>query len=71
MLPNIIIHWDEAKEIKDLITKPSDHGKYEHIKGAYTMAIYNISQEQQIRQLLEHEEMGNRRSSQFYDIYKL
>ncbi|XP_036144942.1 uncharacterized protein LOC118646355 [Monomorium pharaonis] len=54
----------QAKEIKDLITQPPEKNKYESIKKALIQRL-SISQEQQIRQLLEHEEMGDRRPSQF------
>ncbi|KYN14011.1 PREDICTED: uncharacterized protein LOC108766199 [Trachymyrmex cornetzi] len=58
------IETKHAKEIKDLITKPPEHDKYENIKKALIQRL-SLSQEQQIRQLLEHEEMGDRRPSQF------
>ncbi|XP_011883609.1 PREDICTED: uncharacterized protein LOC105570774 [Vollenhovia emeryi] len=53
-----------AKEIKDLITNPPVRDKYESIKKALIQRL-SVSQEQQIRQLLETEEMGDRRPSQF------
>ncbi|XP_071634241.1 uncharacterized protein [Temnothorax longispinosus] len=58
------IETKQAKEIKDLITKPPEENKYESIKKALIQRL-STSQEQQIRQLLEHEEMGDRRPSQF------
>lgn len=58
------IETKHAKEIKDVITNPPATGKYETIKKALIQRL-SISQEQQMRQLLEHEEMGDRRPSQF------
>ncbi|XP_011171157.1 uncharacterized protein LOC105203924 [Solenopsis invicta] len=58
------IETKHAKEIKDLITKPPAENKYENLKKALIQRL-SISQEQQIRQLLEHEEVGDRRPSQF------
>lgn len=58
------IETKHAKEIKDLITKPPPADKYECIKKALIQRL-SLSQEQQIRRLLEQEEMGDRRPSQF------
>ena len=56
------IETKHAKEIKDLITRPPAENKYETLKKALIQRL-SISQEQQIRQLLEHEEIGDRRPS--------
>jgi hypothetical protein len=58
------IETKHAKEVKDVITNPPETGKYECIKKALIQRL-SVSQEQQIRQLLEHEEIGDRRPSQF------
>jgi len=58
------IETRHAKEVKDLITSPPADNKYEALKKAFIQRL-SASQEQQIRQLLEHEEMGDRRPSQF------
>ncbi|XP_071573484.1 uncharacterized protein [Temnothorax nylanderi] len=58
------IETKQAREIKDLITRPPEENKYESIKKALIQRL-SISQEQQIRQFLELEEMGDRRPSQF------
>ncbi|KYN05204.1 hypothetical protein ALC62_03905 [Cyphomyrmex costatus] len=42
------IETKNAKEIKDLITRPPDHDKYENIKKALIQRL-SVSQEQQIR----------------------
>jgi hypothetical protein len=62
----VLSHIDTkyAKEIKDLITTPPANDKYESVKKALIQRL-SISQEQQIRQILEHEEMGDRKPSQF------
>ncbi|KMQ91745.1 hypothetical protein RF55_8347 [Lasius niger] len=53
-----------AREIEDIITHPPTHQKYETIKRVLVQRL-SISQEQRIRQLLEHEELGDRKPSQF------
>lgn len=53
----------QAREVKD-ITHPSAQQKYEAIKKTLIQRL-SISQEQRIRQLLEHEELGDRKPSQF------
>lgn len=62
----VLAHIDtkHAKEIKDLITRPPATNKYESLKKALIQRL-SLSQEQQIRQLLEQEEIGDRRPSQF------
>ncbi|XP_071653919.1 uncharacterized protein [Temnothorax longispinosus] len=54
----------QAKEIKDVITHPPAEHKYEAIKKALIQRLTD-SQGQRIRQLLEHEELGDRKPSQF------
>lgn len=56
---------NQAKEVKDVITKPPAINRYESLKKALLQRIA-IPQEQQIRQLLEQEEIGDRRPSQFH-----
>lgn len=54
-----------AKEIKDIITKKLPAAeKYEAVKKALIQRL-TVSQEQRTRQLLEHEELGDRKPSQF------
>ncbi|XP_067204436.1 uncharacterized protein [Linepithema humile] len=52
------------KEIKDVITNPPTCGKYEAVKRALIQRLSD-SQEHRIRQLLEREELGDRKPSQF------
>ncbi|XP_011687080.1 PREDICTED: uncharacterized protein LOC105449522 [Wasmannia auropunctata] len=54
----------QAREIKDLITQPPLTHKYETIKKALIQRLTD-SQGQRIRQLLEHEDIGDRKPSQF------
>lgn len=53
-----------AREVKDVITNPPANDKYMAIKTALIQRL-STSQEQRIRQLLEHEELGDRKPSQF------
>ncbi|EFN86960.1 hypothetical protein EAI_00180 [Harpegnathos saltator] len=53
-----------AREIKDVITNPPAADKYQAIKTALIQRL-SSSQEQRIRKLLEHEELGDRKPSQF------
>ncbi|KMQ85816.1 hypothetical protein RF55_15411 [Lasius niger] len=54
----------QAREIKDVITRPPSTNKYTAIKSALIQRLTDI-QEQRIRQLLEREELGDRKPSQF------
>ncbi|XP_025263681.1 uncharacterized protein LOC112637690 [Camponotus floridanus] len=54
----------QIKEVKDIITQTPEADKYETIKRALIQRM-SISQEQRIRQLLELEEIGDRKPSQF------
>lgn len=53
-----------AAEVRDILTKPPDTGKYQKLK---TELIHRLStsQDQKTRQLLEHEEIGDRKPTQF------
>ncbi|KMQ83871.1 hypothetical protein RF55_18896 [Lasius niger] len=53
-----------AREIRDIITQPPANGKYEAVKKALIQRL-TATQEQRIRQLIEHEELGDRKPSQF------
>jgi len=52
----------QAREIKDMIIHPPTADKYRTIKKALIQRLTD-SQEQRIRQLLEHEELGDRKPS--------
>jgi len=54
----------QAREIKDIITRPPTTDKYRTLKRVLIQRLTD-SQEQRIRQLLEREELGDRKPSQF------
>jgi hypothetical protein len=62
----IISHLDNkyAAEVEDVITDPPHTGHYEKIKAELIRCL-SLSEEQRVRQLLMHEEMGDRRPTQF------
>lgn len=51
-------------EVKDVIAKPPADNKYEKLKTELISRL-SASQEQRVRQLLTHEELGDRKPSQF------
>lgn len=53
-----------AREVKDIITNPPAADRYATIKKAFIKRV-SASEEQRTRQLLEHEELGDRKPSQF------
>lgn len=53
-----------AREVKDIITNPPQSDKYNKLKYELIKRL-SISQEQRMRQLLTHEELGDRKPSQF------
>ncbi|XP_071632181.1 uncharacterized protein [Temnothorax longispinosus] len=54
----------QIKEIKDVVTQPPEANKYETVKKALIQRM-SVSQQQRTRQLLELEELGDRKPSQF------
>jgi len=54
----------QAREIKDIITRPPTTDKYRTLKLVLIQRLTD-SQEQRIRQLLDREELGDRKLSQF------
>jgi len=54
----------QAREIKDIIIRPPTTDKYKTLKRTLIQRLTD-SQEQRIRQLLEREELGDRKPSQF------
>jgi hypothetical protein len=54
-----------AAEVEDVTTNPPPTGRYERIKAALIRRL-SLSEEQCVRQLLVHEEMGDRRPTQFF-----
>lgn len=51
-------------EVRDIISRPPSTGKYEKIKTEIIRRL-STTQEEKTRRLLEHEEMGDRKPSQF------
>ena len=58
------LNQQQAAELEDIITAPPEHDPYEQIK-AELIGRLSSSLEQRVRQLLSHEEMGDRKPSQF------
>ena len=53
-----------ASEVEDIIIAPSAHDPYDRLKAELVSRL-STSREQRVRQLLSHEEMGDRKPSQF------
>lgn len=53
-----------SKEVKDIIISPPPTDKYEKLKSELIKRL-SASREKQVKQLLMHEELGDRRPSQF------
>lgn len=53
-----------AAEVKDVITSPPDTGRYDKLKLELIKRL-SASQEKKVTQLLTHEELGDRKPSQF------
>ncbi|XP_036138477.1 uncharacterized protein LOC118644324 [Monomorium pharaonis] len=54
----------QAREVKDVITRPPERDKYRTLKKALIQRLTD-SHENRMRQLLEREEIGDRKPSQF------
>jgi hypothetical protein len=57
------LHQQHAK-VEDIITGPPEHEAYDRLKAELVHRL-STSREQRVRQLLSHEEMGDRKPSQF------
>jgi hypothetical protein len=53
-----------AAEVEDVITNPPPTGRYDRIKAEFIRRL-SLTEEQRARQLLMHEEIGDRRPTQF------
>jgi len=62
----VISHLDMkyAAELEDVITNPPPTGRYERIKIELIRRL-SLSEEQRARQLMMHQEMGDRRPNQY------
>ena len=58
------LHQQHAAEVEDLITSPPEEEPYHRLKSELIRRL-STSREQRVRQLLSHEEMGDRKPSQF------
>lgn len=58
------LHQQHAAEVEDIITAPPEQEPYERLKTELVRRL-STSREQRVRQLLSHEEMGDRKPSQF------
>lgn len=59
-------HLDQryAAEVRDILTNPPASGKYQRLKSELIKRL-SESQENKLRRLLEHEDIGDRKPSQF------
>lgn len=53
-----------SKEVKDIIVSPPENNKYDKLKTELIKRL-SASQEKKVKQLLMHEELGDRKPSQF------
>ena len=58
------LHQQHAAEVEDIITSPPEEEPYDRLKAELVRRL-STSREQRVRQLLSHEEMGDRKPSQF------
>lgn len=58
------LEFQYAAEVKDIISSPPDIGKYESLKGELIRRL-SVSKNKKVQQLLMHEEIGDRKPSQF------
>jgi hypothetical protein len=54
----------QAAEVEDLIASPPEHEPFDRLKAELVCRL-STSREQRVRQLLSHEEMGDRKPPQF------
>jgi len=58
------LNQQQAAEVEDIIISPPELGPYDRLKAELVRRL-STSREQRVRQLLSHEEMGDRKPSQF------
>ena len=58
------LNQEQAAEVEDIILSPPEHEPYDRLKAELVRRL-STSREQRVRQLLSHEEMGDRKPSQF------
>jgi hypothetical protein len=58
------LNQQQAAEVEDLTASPPEHEPYDRRKAQLVRRL-STSREQRVRQLLSHEEMGERKPTQF------
>jgi hypothetical protein len=58
------LNQQQAAEVEDIITSPPEQDPYDRLKEELVRRL-STSREQRVRQLLSHEEIGDRKPSQF------
>ena len=58
------LNQQQASEVEDIIIAPPEQEPYDRLKAELIRRL-SMSREQRVRQLLSHEEMGDRKPSQF------
>ena len=58
------LNQQQAAEVEDIITTPPEDEPYDRLKAELVRRL-STSREQRVRQLLSHEELGDRKPSQF------
>ena len=58
------LNQQQAAEVEDIIASPPEQEPYDGLKADLVRRL-STSREQRVRQLLSHEEMGDRKPSQF------
>jgi len=58
------LNQQQAAEVEDIIISPPEHEPYDRLKAELVRRL-STSREQRVRQLLSHEELGDRKPSQF------
>jgi hypothetical protein len=58
------LNQQQAAEVEDIIISPPEQDPYDRLKTELVRRL-STSREQRVRQLLSHEEMGDRKPSQF------
>jgi len=64
------LNQQQAAEVEDIIISPPQDEPYDRLKAELVRRL-STSREQRVRQLLSHEEMGDRKPSQFLRHLKI
>ena len=63
------LNHQQVVEVEDIITSPTEQEPYDRLKAELVRRL-STSREQRVRQLLSHEETGDRKTSQFVRHFK-